>query len=128
MPGLYERFVAQLRKDAARCTLTLSPEKRVAFVDGFLGSRILLRKQDSYPTVDLNVELREDIIINFSYQYRRTDTSPTMEWGDVIRCEIDAADMAALCCGDRKFIDEPELSRFLLQPLVDANFIPPDAS
>jgi hypothetical protein len=34
--------------------------------------------------------------------------------------------MAMLSCGDRKFIDERELSGFLLEPLINVNFVPPD--
>ena len=78
--------------------------------------------------VDLDLDLREDIVIKFEYHYRRTDTSPTIEWNDLIRCEIDANDMATLCCADQKFIDEGEVSRFLLRPLVDTNFVPPHES
>jgi hypothetical protein len=71
MPEFYGRLVAQLRKDAARCTKELSRERRIAFVDGsFARTNILLRKQDSFPTIDLDVELRDDIIIKFSYHYQ----------------------------------------------------------
>jgi hypothetical protein len=124
LPILYERLISQVRKDVARCSVVLPSEKRIAFVDGFLAGNILLRKLACYPTVDLNLEL-QDVLIKFSYQYRRTDTSQTKDWSDIIRCEIDSADMATLSIGDRKFIDERELSEFLLLPLLDANFSPP---
>ena len=124
----YDRLIAQLRQDAARSAVTSPPERRVAFVDGFLGGNVLLRKQGCYPAVDLSVELREDINIVFTYQYRRTDTSEVKEWGSIIRCEIDAVGLATLSCGNQKFIDERELSKFLLRPLVDTKFTPPETT
>jgi hypothetical protein len=64
MPEFYERLVEQLRKDAARYTRELSRERRIAFInDSFARTNILLRKQESYPTVDFKAELLQDIII-----------------------------------------------------------------
>ena len=122
----FEHLVAQVRREVDRFNSTLAPDQRLALIYPIFAGNFLVRKQGLYPLVDLSVVPDEDLFAKFTYQYHRTETSVTKEWGGVIRFEAESADTAPLSCGDRKF--ERELSRFLLQPLLDANFSAPDTN
>jgi len=119
-PVIWERVYAQVQRDIER----LQGIRTLRFIK-LIFHNFRVRRVDAYPHVELLAEFLEGAVLKLVYSYKATSTTPTVNWSEVVLIKAAENDWN-LTCGTETFLDEREASRFLLRPLSDTRFTPPE--
>lgn len=85
-------------------------------------------KRSNFPCVKLHAEFLEHRMIELVFEYRRSDSAPTLTWAEHIDFTVDDLQQIQFMYQGEALADTDEAARIVLAPILKPGFAPPESA